>query len=141
MALEGRCGSERENPATEADVAGGVWESVHGDADIAYAMYAGVAEAEALEPCTVDKARKQLDWPHWDEAIKAELKSLDGAHTWDVIPRLPKGTNIVDCKWVFKIKKNSASEIDKYKARLVARGFIQVQGVDYYEMYAPVARL
>ena len=141
VALEGHRGSERENPATEADVAGGIWESVHGDTDIAYAMYAGVAEAEVLEPRTVDEARKQPDWLRWNEAIKAELKSLDEAHTWDVVPRLPKGTNVVDCKWVFKIKKNSAGEIDKYKAQLVAHGFTQVQGVDYYEMYAPVARL
>ncbi|KIK81020.1 hypothetical protein PAXRUDRAFT_111754, partial [Paxillus rubicundulus Ve08.2h10] len=47
----------------------------------------------------------------------------------------------VDCKWVFKIKKNSAGEIDKYKARLVAKGFTQIQGVDHYETYAPIARL
>jgi hypothetical protein len=141
VALVGRRGSERENAATEDDVAGGVWESDCGDADIAYAMYAGVAEAEALEPRTVDEARKQPDWPRWDKAIKAELKSLDDAHTWDVVPRPPKGTNVVDYKWVFKIKKNSAGEIDKYKAWLVARGFTQVQGVDYYEMYAPVAHL
>ena len=104
-------------------------------------MYVEVAEAEALEPCMVDKARKQPDWPRWDKAIKAELKSLDEAHTWDVVPRPPKGTNVVDCKWVFKIKKNSAGEIDKYKAWLIAHGFTQVQGIDYYEMYAPVPRL
>ncbi|KIJ09501.1 hypothetical protein PAXINDRAFT_34775, partial [Paxillus involutus ATCC 200175] len=46
----------------------------------------------------------------------------------------------VDCKWVFKIKKNSAGEINKYKAHLVARGFTQVHSIDYYNMYAPVAR-
>ena len=50
-------------------------------------------------------------------------------------------TNVVDCKWVLRIKKNSAGEIDKYKACLVARGFTQIHGVDFYETYAPVARL
>ena len=40
---------------------------------------------------------------------------------------------------VFRIKKNSAGEIEKYKARLVARGFTQIYGIDYYETYAPVA--
>ena len=53
----------------------------------------------------------------------------------------PPDANVVDSKWVFRIKKNAAGEIDKYKARLVARGFTQIYGVDYYEMYAPVARL
>ena len=48
---------------------------------------------------------------------------------------------MIDSKWVLRIKKNSAGEIDKYKARLVARGFTQIYGIDYYETYAPVARL
>ena len=68
------------------------------------------------------------------------MKSLADAHTWDVVER-PKGTNIVSCKWVFKIKKNAAGEIDKYKAWLVACGFTQQYSVDYNETYAPVARL
>jgi len=49
--------------------------------------------------------------------------------------------NIVSSKWVFKIKRNAAGEIDKYKAWLVAQGFTQVLGMDYYETYALVARL
>jgi hypothetical protein len=128
-----------ENAATEADMADGAWE--WDDEDAAYAMLVRTSKAEALEPWTVDEAQKQPNWPRWDEAIRAELKSLDDAHTWDRVPRPPKPTNVVDCKWVFKIKKNSAGEIDKYKARLVARGFTQIHGVDYYETYAPVARL
>jgi len=47
----------------------------------------------------------------------------------------------VSCKWVFKIKKNSAGEINKYKARLVAHSFTQQYGVNYDKTYAPVARL
>ena len=53
----------------------------------------------------------------------------------------PKGTNVVSCKWVFKIKKNAAGEIDKYKAWLVACGFTQQYSVDYNETYTPVACL
>ena len=45
------------------------------------------------------------------------------------------------CKWVFKIKRNANSEIEKYKVRLVAKGYSQIQGVNYNETYAPVTRL
>ena len=97
-------------------------------------------DAEGLEPVTIDDAKRRPDWPKWEEAINAELKSLDDAHTWNVV-KCPQNTNIISCKWVFKIKKNSAGEIDKYKAQLVARGFTQQYGVDYDETYAPVACL
>ena len=84
----------------------------------AYATFLATSAVEALEPRTIDEARTQPDWPRWDEAIQAELKSLDDAHTWDVVT-CPQHTNVVDCKWVFKVKKNAAGEVDKYKAQLV----------------------
>ncbi|KAF8833774.1 hypothetical protein BDN67DRAFT_874319, partial [Paxillus ammoniavirescens] len=79
---------QRENSGGES--VGGVadasvqWEL---EAENAYAMFAGTCEAEALESHTVDEAHLQPDWPRWDEAIKSELKSLDDAHTWDVVQR------------------------------------------------------
>ena len=110
------------------------------DDDVIFTMVTGVAEAEALDPSTVDEARSRSDWGKWETAIKSELKSLEDAQTWRVVER-PSGVNVVGCKWVFKIKRNTAGEIDKYKARLVAKGYSQVQGVDYDNTYAPVARL
>nr|GAT43935.1 polyprotein [Mycena chlorophos] len=102
-------------------------------------LAAAVSTAEALDP-SWEEARRRPDWPHWQAAINTELDSLKSAGTWTVVPR-PSGRNVVDCKWVLRIKKNAAGEIEKYKARLVARGFTQVQGVDYYETFAPTAKI
>ena len=110
------------------------------DENAVFALLAGNTEAEGLEPTTIDEAKMRPDWPRWEEAINAELKSLEDAHTWNVV-ECPRNTNVISCKWVFKIKKNAAGEIDKYKACLVARGFTQQYSVNYDETYAPVARL
>ena len=101
--------------------------------------HAMAAVIEGLEP-TFEEAKRRPDWPKWQEAIKKELDGLEKMGTWRLVKR-PPDANVVDTKWVFRIKKNSAGEIEKYKARLVARGFTQIYGVDYYETYAPVARM
>jgi hypothetical protein len=102
-------------------------------------MAAVMNTTENLEP-TYQEAKRRSDWPKWQEAIKTELTSLEKNGTWSVVECL-KEANVVGCKWVLRIKKNAASEIKKYKARLVARGFTQIHGVNYYETYTPVARL
>ena len=105
-----------------------------------FAMAAVIAEAKALDPATLKEARRRMDWPKWDLAIKAELEALKMVGTWGVVER-PRGRNIVACKWVLHIKKDVARRIECYKARLVAKGFTQVYGLDYYEMFVPVAKL
>ena len=54
---------------------------------------------------------------------------------------LPSGKSAIDCKWVYKIKTRSDGTVDRYKARLVSRGFTQEYEIDYEETFAPVARL
>ncbi len=104
-----------------------------------FAMATVMDAAEGLNP-SYEEAKMREDWPKWQEAIKAELDSLKANGTWSLVER-PTEANVVDCKWVLRIKKNAAGEIEKYKARLVARGFTQIHGIDFYETYAPVARL
>jgi len=50
----------------------------------------------------------------------------------------PEGYKVVDCKWVFKTKLGSNGQVERYKACLVAKGFSQVKGIDFNEMYSPV---
>ena len=110
------------------------------DAEVAeHAMATVIESAEGIMP-SYEEAQKLPDWPKWEDAINKELDNLKATGTWELVKR-PTDTNVVDSKWVLRIKKNSAGEVEKYKARLVAKGFTQIYGVDYYETYAPVARL
>ena len=74
--------------------------------------------------------------------MKVELLESKEAGTWGIVER-PKGRNVVARKWVFRIKKDAAGRIERYKARFVAKGFTQIYGVrvDYYSTFAPAAKL
>jgi hypothetical protein len=88
-------------------------------------------------PTSIEEAKKREDWYKWKEAINNEYESLIKNAAWTLC-NPPKDRKIVSCKWVFKIKHKVNGEIDKYKARLVARGFTQTPGFDYTETYSPV---
>jgi len=136
------------DPADEnGDEAGGVWFVIDGspalleDFDgLEQTFMAETADAEGLEPRTLAEAKRRPDWLQWEKAILEELATLEAAGTW-VLEEPPPGANIIGSKWVFKAKKDAAGIIARFKARLVAQGFSQIDGVDYDDTYAPVARL
>ena len=105
-----------------------------------HAFAAETSDAEALEPRSLVEAKKRVGWPLWEKAIEEELANLKAAGTWEVVD-VPVGVNVVGSKWVFRAKKDAAGNVVCYKARLVAQGFSQVPGVDYFDTFAPVARL
>ena len=91
------------------------------------------------EPETYREAVESPDSKKWMDAMKSELQSMKQNQTWDLV-KLPKGRKVVDCKWVFKIKPGDQDRPPRYKARLCARGFSQVYGIDFDETYAPVVK-
>jgi hypothetical protein len=89
------------------------------------------------EPVNVEAALKDKKWL---KAMNEELESIEDNHTWELVD-LPSGKKAISVKWVYKVKLNSKGEITRHKARLVARGFLQKQGIDFNEVFAPVARM
>jgi len=91
---------------------------------------------DMLEPTSVDNA---LQIPEWRAAMEEELNMINKNNTWVLVPRPPNKQDL-GTKWVFKIKLNSDGTLNKYKARLVVKGYAQQHGIDFHETFAPVAR-
>lgn len=79
------------------------------------------------ETMTYEAAVKGDDFIKWKEAMQEELAALRKNETWKLV-KLSQNVKILDNKWVLKIKLNSNEKVDKYKARLMARGFKQEEG-------------
>jgi len=109
-------------------------EKVYTDGTIKYgksAFLTTIGEPQCLEEALGSK--------HWKEAMDAEYMALMKNKTWHLVPP-QKGINIIDCKWVYKIKRKSDGSLDRYKARLVAKGFKQRYVIDYEDTFSPVVK-
>lgn len=95
--------------------------------------------SDVLEPSTVSEALSGVRSNEWQKAIKKELNAFDINNAWELVDK-PSNKNIVQNKWVFKVKRNQNGDIVTYEARLVAKGFTQRYGIDYTETFSPVIR-
>ena len=77
--------------------------------------------------------------PDWCVAMREEYDALLANETWKLCPR-PVDHNVVGNKWVYKVKQTSTGEVDRFKARLVALGFAQEEGIDFTETFSPVIK-
>jgi transposase InsO family protein len=91
------------------------------------------------EPSTLEEALRSPYAEQWKEAADDEIKSLLENNTWELgLP--PLGVKPIPVKWVFKVKHDSNGRFERFKARLVVKGFRQREGIDYDEVFAPVSR-
>ncbi|KAE8253847.1 hypothetical protein A4X06_0g1181 [Tilletia controversa] len=98
------------------------------------------ADGEELEPLSFREAKQRKDWVRWKQAMDEQLQALQDMHTWDLM-ELPPNRKAVGSRWVYKLKLDEDGKAARRKARLVAQGFSQVEGIDFTETFAPVARL
>jgi hypothetical protein len=91
------------------------------------------------DPISLRDALQSANADEWKRAVLIEYTTLMKRNTWTYVKYDAK-MNVIDSKWVFKTKRDQRGEIEKYKARLVARGFKQLEGVDFDETFAPVMK-
>jgi hypothetical protein len=88
------------------------------------------------EPTCFEESIQKKEWA---DAMTEEYQSIIKNDVWEIVPG-PNRKDVVLFRWLFKIKHAADGSIEKYKARFVARGFSQKEGIDYEETFAPVAR-
>ncbi|WVZ97231.1 hypothetical protein U9M48_042781 [Paspalum notatum var. saurae] len=101
------------------------------------AFFSHSAYVASFEPRDVSHA---LSDSNWLNAMHEELANFERNHVWDLLEP-PPNCRPIDTKWVFKNKQDKDGMVVRTKARLVAQGFCQKEGIDYEETFAPVARL
>lgn len=89
-----------------------------------------------LEPSSLQEAMESSEWKR---AMDTEYSALLKNETWELVPP-KKGINLIDSRWVYKIKRKVDSSVDRFKAHLVARGFKRRFCVDYLDTYCPVVK-
>jgi hypothetical protein len=92
----------------------------------------------SLVSISLNTVKKSLSDLGWKKAMKVEMEAMHQNRTWDLVP-VPPSTKTGDCKWVYKVKFNLNGSL--LKAYLVAKGYKQTYGIDYEEIFSPVAKI
>ncbi|KAH9323340.1 hypothetical protein KI387_017979, partial [Taxus chinensis] len=135
---------EEELDEPQGDTSHFVWRSIRitrsperysPSCDSAYASVTDVGEPSSYqEACKVEDASK------WRAAMEEEMEALHKNKMWELVP-LPKERKAIGNKWVLKLKKNINDNTKRYKARSVAKGYVQKSGIDFNANFSPVVRL
>jgi hypothetical protein len=92
------------------------------------------------DPRTVREAVDSEGGNLWKRAMDEEMESLDKSEAWFLV-EFPTRRNPIGSKWVFQKKLNAEGKVEKYTSWLVAKGYSQVEGIDFGEIFSPVAKL
>jgi hypothetical protein len=90
-----------------------------------------------VEPKNFNEDNENVNWL---KSMNEELDQIERNNTWDLVP-IPTNKNVTSSKWVFKNKMNEQGKIARNKARLVCKGYAQIEGLDFDETFVPIARL
>ena len=123
-------GRIRHAPRWREDYVSG--EGLSEDEDIVH-----MALVDSAYPICFEDAVKSAKWR---QAMEDEITAIEKNHTWKLF-ELPNGAKKIGVKWIYKSKVNEHGEVDKFKARLMAKGYSQKHGIDYNEVFAPIARM
>nr|GEW14819.1 Gag-Pol polyprotein [Tanacetum cinerariifolium] len=99
-----------------------------------------VPQHEDGEPSTLQEALNNPDASFWKEAMQEEIEALHKNQTLELVPLLG-GRKPIGNKWVYKIKRNGDDQVERYRARLVVKGYAQREGIDFNEIFSPVVRM
>nr|GEY60543.1 retrovirus-related Pol polyprotein from transposon TNT 1-94 [Tanacetum cinerariifolium] len=103
-------------------------------------IFIGYAQQRKLSRFTIDTYKDALTQSCWIEAMQEELNEFKRLEVWELVPR-PHKVMVITLKWIYKVKLDELGGILKNKARLVACGYHQEEGIDFEESFASVARL
>jgi len=95
-----------------------------------------ITESVEIEPSSFKEVMQKLVWV---DAMVKEYDSIIRNNVWEVVPR-PTDKLVVSSRWLYKVKSVTYESVEKHKVKFVARGFSQVEVIDYEETFAPVAR-
>ena len=106
---------------------------------IAFALNIGDS-LELEEPLTYKEACSSKNRSSWMKAMREEMNSLQKNDTWTLVKR-PTDQKVIGCKWIYKLKPGIPGvEAARFKVRVVAKGYSQVEGIDYHEVFSPVVK-
>ncbi|RDX90757.1 Copia protein, partial [Mucuna pruriens] len=89
---------------------------------------------------TPTSIQKALKYENWVQAMKEEMSALEKNSTWEIVDR-PKDKRVVGCRWIYTVKCKFDRTLERYKARLVTKGYTQTYGIYYEETFVPIAKM
>eukprot|EP00877_Chromochloris_zofingiensis_P010252 jgi/Chrzof1/5480/Cz16g04260.t1 len=131
--------SRRSSRANIGMAPGNYWEANYIPTSKRTATGLLAQTSEIVEPATYDEALQSDCAEQWQQAMDSEYASLIANGTW-TLEKPPTDIRPIPVKWVYKVKRDTSGNIERFKARLVAQGFWQQEGVDYDEVFAPVSK-